>query len=129
MKNWMTPIVVSVFCIALAVSNGSAEGWKLNPFSDDTTPKGPSIWTKMNNSTKSAWGKTKSAMTPWKKKPAPPPASPLIGQSKKYSGSPTFNGGKEEPKGNWFTNMFKSKPKEEPPRTANEWLKSPRPKF
>jgi hypothetical protein len=84
-------------------------------------PKQPSMLARMNHSTKQFFHKTKSALTPGSKEPAPPS---MFGSGSSMLGAAP----KPEPKpsGNILTSWFKSEPQDKRPSTPSDWISQPR---
>jgi hypothetical protein len=106
-------------------------GWKmpkLLPSPAAATPKRkpnqPSTWSKMSSGTKSSFSKTADALTPWDNKPATPQPSVTGSNSyftQKGAGKPESKTGGVSPASWWNT------PKDEQPKSVNEFLSRPRP--
>ena len=137
--RWMA-MVLPILCVLVVPTWAIAEGWGLpswNPFAGDDKPSAkatenswktgkksdssfasrrsapePSMWDKMSSGTSSAWKKTTTTLTPWKKKQHSTPAR-ATGARKKAT--------KPAPKTTWYNpTTWMSKNDSPPPASSNQ---------
>ena len=147
MKSVKSSIIVACVVALVAVGGSYAgDGFKfpnLNPFSGNSkkttnnsfdlvkkkpkpAPQKPGLYKQMTSSTSKAVSSTTDMLNPFsKKKKMPARRPPITGSQRVVRGSSMTNQAADK-KGNWFTNLFSSKPEPEAPRTALDFLQQDR---